>query len=339
MVAGFKVLRPAGSSCVGRLLPRVLRKAPRYVAVFVAVLSMNFTIPRLMPGDPVLNLLGEDAAHISPELLQQARRELGLDGTISQQYLRYLANMLTGKWGTSFRHMRPVSEVVGFRLMWTLLLLIPSLALGWLLAVVFGALAAWNRGSRFDAWATSICLFLHATPQHWLAMVCVSIFGLRLGIFPLSGVPAADGPILGYLLGMVHHSLLPLAVLATVKGSYGFLIVRNSVVTVLGEDFVLVALSKGLSKFVVLFKHALRNAIAPVVTAAALHFGHVVSGALMVEVVFSWPGMGTLIFEAVRSRDYPVLQAAFLVVALCVIAANLLVDLVYPVLQPRIKES
>lgn len=313
------------------------RKGLRYVAVLLAIVSLNFAIPRLMPGDPVLNLLGEEAAYIGPELIQEAKKELGLEGSVYEQYVRYLRNILRGNWGVSFHYMRPVSEVVRFRLAWTLALLLPAIVLAWLWAVVLGALAGWKRGSRFDAWATSFSLFLHAMPQYWLAMLVVTVLSLRLGLFPLCGIPAKGESSSHYFLALLHHAFLPVAVLSISRGSYDFLIVRNSVVSVLGEDYVLVALAKGLSKRLVLFKHVLRNALAPVVTVTALQFGHMVSGALMTEIVFSWPGMGTLIYEAVRARDYPVLQATFLVVALCVLAANFLADLAYPRLEPRLR--
>lgn len=235
--------------------------------------------------------------------------------------------------------MTPVSEVIGFRTMWTLALVLPSLALAWLWAIALGAFAGWKRSSRFDTWVTSFSLFLHSTPQYWLAMLAVTLFGLHLGLFPICGIPPKGEPLLPYSLALLHHAVLPVLVLSIAKGSYDFLIVRNSVVSVMGEDYVLVAMAKGLSQSVVLFKHVLRNALAPVITVTALQFGHLLSGALMVEIVFSWPGMGTLLYEAVRSRDYPVMQAIFLVVALCVLATNFLADLAYPWLDPRLRSE
>lgn len=299
------------------------------------ILSLNFLLPRLMPGDPVMNILGEEASYAPPEALEELKTEWGLDGPLHVQYFRYLGNYLKGDWGHSFLCMRPVSEAIGLHLRWTLALVLPAIVLGALLATVAGALAAWYRKSKVDVGLSAVFIFLYSMPHYWLAMVLLFVFGFLLGWFPLGKVTTGDTSGLAYVADVGWHIFLPLSLLTVSKAAYDFLVVRDSVISIYGEDYVLMAQAKGLSQMAVLFKHALRNALAPLVTVTAIQFGAILSGALMVEIVFSWPGMGTLIYEAIGARDYPVLQGAFFVIAVCMLAANFLADLIYVWLDPR----
>ena len=316
-------------------LATLLQKAVRYLVVLFVIASLNFLLPRLMPGDPVMNILGEEAFYGSTEVLEELKAELGLDGPLHVQYLRYLGNLCTGDWGYSYLYLRPVLESVSLHLRWTLALVLPSVVIGAFVAALLGALAAWYRNSRLDLGLSFSFLFAYSMPHYWLAMLVLFLFSFQLGWFPLGKVSSGVGSALPHLLDVGWHMVLPLGILALFKAAYDFLVVRNSVVSIYGEDYVLMAQAKGLSQMAVLFKHALRNALAPLVTVTAMQFGAVLSGALLVEVVFSWPGMGTLIYDAIGARDYPLLQAAFLIIAVCVLLANLLADLVYPWLDPR----
>lgn len=299
------------------------------------IMSLNFLLPRLMPGDPIMNILGEEAFYGSPQVLEDIKAQYGLDGPLHGQYLRYLGNYLTGDWGYSFLSMRPVFDSISLHLGWTLALVLPSIILGALLATIAGALAAWYRKSKLDVGLSAAFLSVYSMPHYWLAMVLLFVFGFLLGWFPLGKVATGDTSGVSYVLDVAWHMALPLTVLTLSKAAYDFLVVRNSVVSIYGEDYVLMAQAKGLSQMAVLFKHALRNALAPLVTVTAIQFGAILSGALMVEIVFSWPGMGTLIYEAIGARDYPVLQGAFFIIAVCMLTANFIADMVYIWLDPR----
>ncbi len=299
------------------------------------IMSLNFLLPRLMPGDPIMNILGEEAYYGSAQVLQELKAQHGLDQPLYTQYIRYFGSFFQGDWGYSFLCMRPVLEAVSLHLRWTLALVLPAIFLGALLAAVAGALAAWYRQSKLDVGLSAFFLFCYSMPTYWLAMLLLFIFGFQLGWFPLGKVTGGDASGLAYLLDVGWHMFLPVGLLVVSKAAYDFLVVRNSVVSIYGEDYVLMAQAKGLSQMAVLFKHALRNAMAPLVTVTAIQFGAILSGALMVEIVFSWPGMGTLIFEAIGARDYPVLQGAFFMIAVCMLTANYIADMIYVWLDPR----
>jgi peptide/nickel transport system permease protein len=178
-------------------------------------------------------------------------------------------------------------------------------------------------------------MIAYSMPHYWLAMLALFVFSFLLGWFPLGKATSGVTTDLPYLLDVGWHMVLPLAVVTLFKAAYDFLIVRSSIVSIYGEDYILMAQAKGLTSMAVLFKHALRNALAPLLTVTAIQFGMIFSGTLLIEVVFSWPGMGTLIYDAIGARDYPLLQAAFLIVAVCVLIANLAADILYPKLDPR----
>ena len=313
----------------------IQRKAVRYVIVLFIIVSLNFFIPRWMPGDPLMNLIGEEAFYGSGEALEALRVKLGLDGPWYVQFARYLRNLFTGDWGYSYLYMRPVLQALAPHLRWTLLLVLPATLLGALIATFWGVLVAWRRKSRLDVGVSSLFLFIYSMPGFWLAMVVLFLFGFRLAWFPLGKVYSGERSGLALVLDMGWHMVLPLAVLTVSKASYDFLIVRNAVVAVLGEDYILTARAKGLPFHVVLYRHVLKNALAPLLTVTAIQFGTVLSGALLVEVVFSWPGMGSLIYAAIGARDYPLLQGAFFIIALCMLMANFVADLMYNWLDPR----
>ena len=307
----------------------------RYLIALFVIVSLGFILPRLMPGDPLMNIVGEEAYYASGGALDELRSDLGLDQPLIVQYGRYLGGLLTGDWGYSVLYLQPVFESISLHLGWTLLLMLPAVVLGAAIAAVLGGLAAWNRGSRRDAGLTGAFLLAYSMPHYWLAMLVLFVFSFHLGWFPLGKATSGAASSLPYLLDVGWHMVLPLAVVTLFKAAYDFLIVRSSVVSIYGEDYILMAQAKGLSSMAVLFKHALRNALAPLLTVTAIQFGMIFSGTLLIEVVFSWPGMGTLMYDAIGARDYPLLQAAFLIVAICVLIANFLADMLYPKLDPR----
>ena len=313
----------------------IASRAVRYLAALFIIVTLNFLLPRMMPGDPVMNIVGEEAYYGSGEALDALRADLGLDEALHIQYGRYMAGLVTGDWGYSYLYLQPVRQSITLHLGWTLALVLPSVILAALLAALLGGIAAWRRGSRADVGLSGAHLIVYSMPHYWLAMLLLFAFSFKLGWFPLGRATSAGASGLPYLIDVGWHMFLPLLVVTASKAAYDFLIVRNSVVSILGEDYVLMAQAKGLSGMAVLFRHALRNALAPLVTVTAIQFGMVLSGALLVEVVFSWPGMGTLIYDAIGARDYPLLQSAFLIIAICVLLANFIADVLYPYLDPR----
>jgi peptide/nickel transport system permease protein len=328
--------RPAAPLLLQPMTPELIqRKAVRYVIVLFIIVSLNFFIPRWMPGDPLMNLIGEEAFYGSGEALEALRVKLGLDGPRYVQFARYLRNLFTGDWGYSYLYMRPVLQALVPHLRWTLLLVLPATLLGALIATFWGVLVAWHRKSLLDIGVSSLFLFIYSMPGFWLAMVVLFLFGFRLAWFPLGKVYSGERSGLALVLDVGWHMVLPLAVLTVSKASYDFLVVRNAVVAVLSEDYILTARAKGLSSHVVLYRHVLKNALAPLITVTAIQLGAVLSGALLVEVVFSWPGMGSLIYAAIGARDYPLLQGAFFIIALCMLMANFVADLLYNWLDPR----
>ncbi|MBN1153015.1 MAG: ABC transporter permease [Dehalococcoidia bacterium] len=310
-------------------------RAARYLAALGIIVTLNFLLPRLMPGDPLMNLVGEEAYYTAGGALDELRTDLGLNQPMYVQFARYLGGLLSGDWGYSYLYLRPVSEAISLHLRWTLVLVVPAVLLGAVLAAFLGGVAAWRRGSRTDIGLLATSLLAYSMPHYWLAMISLFIFSFRLGWFPLGRATTGGLSGIPYVLDVACHLVLPLVVITLFKAAYDFLIVRNSAVSIIGEDYILMAQAKGLSGSAVLFRHVLRNAMAPLLTVTALQFGMVFSGALLVEVVFSWPGMGTLIYDAIGARDYPLLQSAFLIIALCVLVANLIADVLYPFLDPR----
>ncbi|MFB3763853.1 MAG: ABC transporter permease [Methanotrichaceae archaeon] len=315
----------------------IFRQALRYSVSLFIIVTIIFIIPRMMPGDPFISVLGEEVYYRSPELVAELKAQYGLDRPLPEQYLSYLDNLVQGNLGYSFHYSQPVLDVISYKMKWTFVLLIPSVILGAILGIVLGSLAGWRHGSGMDTIITSLFLFVYSMPHYWLAMLFVLIFAFYLSLFPLSGITGGGLAGAEKLMDVIWHMALPVSVLTLFGATYNYFIMRSSVLQVLGEGFVLTARAKGLLERDVLFRHVLQNALLPLVTVVALDFGFMVSGALLVEIVFSWGGMGTLVYDAVLARDYPLLHGSFLVIAACVLAANFLADVIYAVIDPRIR--
>ncbi|MBD8505155.1 ABC transporter permease [Hoyosella sp. G463] len=322
---------------------RGLSRAVQYIVVVWAAVTLNFALPRLAPGDPVLYMFGGEGEGPPPEVLEQLRALYGLDQSVLVQYGRFWANILTGDLGLSVSQNRPVTEVLLEKLPWTLALV----GTGVLVAAVFGALlgawAAWRPrrpGSRLRDRATLITvLAIDSMPGFWIGMILIAVFAAQLGWFPSYGATQINAEGLDWLLAAAHRLVLPAATLAIASTGTFFLLARASMITVLGEPYIRLARAKGLSERRVALHHALRTAALPVYTNLALTLGAVISGAVVVETVFSYPGLGKLIHDAVTARDYPLLQGAFLVATLCIIGANLIADATYPLLDPRVRKQ
>jgi peptide/nickel transport system permease protein len=292
----------------------------------------------MMPGSPLARLAGEEAGNMSAQDRARIIQDAGLDNPLGEQYLIYLGNLFRGDFGYSFQQKKPITSILLERLPWTLLLTGTALVLSTLIGATLGALAAWRRGQRTDFASISVFIFLQSLPSFWVGMILVAVFAVQLELFPTFGArdvfSRPEG--LDYLVDVGHHLVLPAATLVLFTVSEIFLTMRYSMLSVLGEDFVTVARAKGLNQQQVLFRHAVRNAVLPVATVFMLRLGEAFAGATVIETVFSYPGVGRLIYDAVLARDYPLLQGAFLLITLSVVAANLVADLLYPILDPRV---
>jgi peptide/nickel transport system permease protein len=320
-------------------VPGLATKALQYGLVLWAALTVNFLLPRAMPGSPLPYLVGEEVGSLSAERLAEVRARYGLDEGLGRQYLRYLGGIARGDWGTSFQLGRPVAEVLRERLPWTLLLVGTSLLVATAFGVVAGALAAWRRGGRFDTASLGGAIVLDALPTFWLGMILIAVFAVELRWLPSFGAttPGVAGGAWAQARDVARHLVLPAAALtgATLSGTY--LVMRYAMLDVLGQEYVRTARAKGVPERRLLLGHAVRNALLPVSTVLFLNLGFLVGGATVVETVFAYPGVGTLLYEAVLSRDYPVLQGAFFVLTVSVVLANLLADAAYPLLDPRVR--
>jgi len=310
-----------------------VKKAVRYVLAGLAIICINFFIPRAMPGDPVHYILGEDIG-VDSDQITEIKHELGLDLPLHRQFSRYLGRLARLDLGYSHTYHRQVSDIIGSRLRWTLLLAIPSILIGAIAGSIGGAVAGFypsKPGSRF---VTAAAMTLHSAPPFFLAILLLYLFSFKLGWFPLKGYYSTGG-----FLDIVSHVALPTLVLSLFTSVRNLMIMRGSVLQERRRHYVTFYRAKGLSESKVLFCHVLPNASLPLLTMISLDFGFVLSGALFVEIVFSMNGMGTLIYDSVSTRDYPVLQGSFFVIAFMVLAANLLADILYGALDPQVRRA
>ena len=318
-----------------------LGRFAQYALVLLAAMSLNFLLPRAMPGSPLRFLAGEDVGMLAPAQVAEIRARYGLDQSLGVQYLTYVRNMATGQWGFSYQLGKPVADAVRDRLPWTLLLVGSSLLVATIFGILVGALAAWRRGRGLDTASLTGAIVVDSLPTFWLGMILVAVFAVELRWLPIYGAMTSWGPRSGlpYVVDVLRHLVLPATTLTFASLSGTFLVMRYAMLDTLGQDYIRTARAKGLRERRVLVKHAVRNAMLPVSTVVFLNLGYLVGGATVVETVFSYPGVGTLLYQAVLNRDYPVLQGAFFILTVSVILANVIADLVYPILDPRVRGS
>lgn len=318
-----------------------LRRLAQYGTVVVVAVTLNFLLPRLMPGNPLALIAGVDVGLLSPEDRAEIVARVGLDAPLWKQYLRYWGDILTGDFGYSFRSKRPIVDMILDRLPWTLLITGLSLVVSSIVGVVLGALSAWRRGTKGDLSLLSGMISIESLPSFWLGMMLISIFAVQWRLLPSYGAvtPAADLEGWAYALDIVSHAALPVVTLSILATPGVYMTMRYAMLETLGEDYIRTARAKGVGERRVLFGHVARNTIAPVVTVLAIRLGFAFGGTVIIETVFSYPGLGRLVFEAVSGRDYPVMQAAFLVFTGAVLIANLAADLLYPLIDPRTRAS
>ena len=318
-----------------------LGRVGQYGLVLLVAMTFNFALPRAMPGSPLRYLAGEDVGLLTPAQVADLRASYGLDRPLGAQYLAYLGDVVRGAWGFSYQLGKPVAEAIRERLPWTLLLVGSSLLVATAFGIVAGAIAAWRRGGRFDTAALSGAILVDALPTFWLGMLFVAVFAVSWRLLPVFGAytPWGDRSGWPFVLDVARHLVLPATTLTLASLSGTFLVMRYAMLDVLGQDFVRTARAKGLPERRVVLGHAVRNALLPVSTVVFLNLGFLVGGATVVETVFAYPGVGTLLYQAVLARDYPVLQGAFFMLTVSVLLANALADAVYPLLDPRVRRG
>jgi peptide/nickel transport system permease protein len=315
----------------------LLRRFLVLLASIFAIVTFNFFLFHVIPGDPI-RLIAR-SQRLSPEAVAHLRQLYGLDGSIFTQYIDYLKNLLHGDLGYSYSLQEDVSAIVGRALVNTVILLTCSTLIVVLVGVGVGVFAGSRVGKKSDSTTVVTSLIMWSLPTFWVGMLLLFTFGVWIGGLPISGIqtPNAVYPNVFWVVGDVaRHLVLPTITLAIVDIAFFIIITRTSLVEVSGEDYMLTARGKGLSRRRIVWGHGVRNALLPVVTASVLYISALVAGAIQVEVVFSWPGMGLLTYNAVLARDYPVLEACFLIISVAVLVANFVSDLVYRRLDPRV---
>lgn len=313
---------------------RILEAIPLIFGVIV----LTFVVIHIAPGDPVYVLAGEGA---TPEYVETIRASLGLNKPLHEQLFIYVASVIRGNLGYSFVYREPVLNIIMERVPATLLLVGTATLVSSVAGIILGVISSKKPYSITDNTVTTISLFGYSLPVYWLAQILLLLFAVRLGWFPVQGIVSVREELSGLALALdvAHHLILPAFALSMLMLALVSRLTRASMLGILKEDFIVTAWSKGLDQKTVLYRHALRNALLPVVTIIGLNVGSMLTGAVLTETVFGWPGLGRLMFDAMSARDYPVLMGDFVITSITVILANLVTDLAYGFLDPRIRHK
>ena len=299
----------------------LLRRVIRAIVVVIGVSFISFAV-LFLSGDPTDTMVGEDW---TIEEVQKLRKDMGLDRPWIVQYLGYVSRAVRGDFGESLRYRQPVFELIMERVPATLELALVALVLSVVLALPLGILSASKRGSPYDHGGMIFALFGQSMPVFWLGLMLIMIFGVHLKWLPVSG------------RGGIEKLILPAITLATYSLARNTRVIRSSMLEVLGQDYIRTAQAKGLTDMVVVYAHALKNSLIPVVTIIGLEFGHLLGGAVIVETIFAWPGIGRLMIQAVYTKDFPLVQSSVTITALIFVSLNIAVDFVYSYLDPRVR--
>ena len=319
-------------------LEYIIKKTGELLLTLFAIATFNFFLFRILPGDP-LRLIAR-SGHLTGDAVIRLQELFGLDKPQWMQYLIYLKNIATGQFGISITYRRPVMDIISERMFNTVVLLAAATVFVIVLGIGTGIVAAMRRGSKTDKTLVVVSMVGWSLPTFWTGLMLIIVFGVFMHAFPISGVltPGVSYATAGAIAAdYARHLVLPTIAIVIVEMAEFFLITRSTLVDVLTEDYVLTAKGKGLSEKMTLWRHALPNAMLPIITTMALYVSLVIGGAIQVETVFSYPGMGKLMYDAVLRRDYPILEASFFLLASVTIIANFISDVLYKIIDPRVK--
>ncbi|MEA1908396.1 MAG: ABC transporter permease [Euryarchaeota archaeon] len=310
-----------------------------YVIAFMALIILNFIMPRLMPGDPIDAIYGSELVAMTPELRAQLRAEYLLDQSIWSQFLHYLHSTASGDLGYSYAYKAPVIDIVAGALPWTILLVGISLFCAITIALFLGIESGWRRGKRLDRYLFAIFSILNGIPGFFVGMILIIIFALNLNILPAGGAVTHYAGYTGieYVIDVARHLILPATALSVTELSWIYLLMRGGIISVVNEPFVKTGMLKGLDDITIRYRYAARNALLPVFTRIGIQISQIVAGILIIEAVFTYPGIGYLLHDALLTRDLPLIQGILLIVTISVLAINFTMDMLYPRIDPRIQ--
>lgn len=304
----------------------ILKRLLQIIPILLIVLTITFIFTRMIPGDPVLTVLGDQA---TPEMVEKLRVEMGMDKSIPEQYVGYIMDILHGDFGESFAYGKPVTELIAERLPNTLKLSLTSMAIAIVIGLSVGILSAVKQYSVWDYLATVIALVGVSMPRFWLALMLVLLFSVNLGILPAFGMGT------GGFGDAALHMIMPCICLTVAPAATFTRITRSSMLEVINNDSVKALRARGMSERTILWKHALKNALPPIVTVFGLQLATAFTGAILTETIFSWPGMGSLIVGAIDNRDYALIQGTVVLVAFAFVFINLITDIIYMIINPK----
>ena len=318
------------------------RRALEFLLTFFLAISINFFLPRLVPGNPLQLIAGNAAPQLGQERIEALRAQYGLDKPLPEQYVIYLKQLARGDLGMSYRYSggKTVVQVLGENFRWTLLLVGVSLLLALLIGSALGIWSATRRGDAVDLGLLSGVYVLRAIPPFWLAMLMIPVFAIQLKVLPVGdsySIPRPEG--WENIRDITRHALMPVVVLTLAYLPTAFVIMRAAMFGIMESDFIRTARAKGIPNRSVLLKHGLRNALLPVITSFMVDLGQLLGGVTVIEAVFNYRGIGNMMFEAVKSRDYPLLQGGFLLFTVTILILNIFTELMYPLMDPRLRRN
>ncbi len=311
------------------MVKTVLNRLLQVIPILFVVVSITFILTRMVPGDPAATMLGPQA---SLEEVAKFRQQLGLNDSMTKQFVDYIGNLLHGNFGMSYSYNQPVLRLIIDRLPNTLLISVTALIIALIVAIPIGILSAVKQYSAFDYIAMVLALVGVSMPIFWLGLMLVLVFSVNLGWLPSLGM----GSIQNGLGDVIRHMVLPVTCLATIPAATFARITRSSMLEIVNNDFVKSLRARGLKESVIIYKHALKNALPPIVTVFGLQLATAFTGAILTETIFSWPGMGTLIVGAVENRDYILVQGVVLFTAMAFVFVNLFIDIIYMIINPKV---
>ena len=310
-----------------------------YVIAFMALIILNFVMPRLMPGDPIDAIYGNELVALTSELREQLRAQYLLDQSIWSQFLHYLYSIASGDLGYSYAGKAPVIDIVAGALPWTILLVGTALFGAITIALFLGIESGWRRRERLDRYLFAFFSIINGIPGFFIGMILIIIFALNLNVLPAGGAITHYAGYTGseYVIDVVRHLILPATALCVSELSWIYLLMRGGIISVINEPFIKTGMLKGLDDRTIRYRYAARNALLPVFTRIGIQISQIVAGILIIEAVFTYPGIGYLLHDALLTRDLPLIQGILLIVTISVLAINFTMDILYPRIDPRIQ--